>query len=209
MSECPSLRPISSCPSALPCPALFCLAPPCRAPLRSDPERSFPASGQGQVQQHHGGCVQRNVLLAAFGLRPQQPGDRTARGPVQQRRCDAGRYPEDRPIQVRGGTGGVAVWEWPTLSSQHQEDHGWIQAWRTWGEALVNHAWSLGAALLSTLSCTGEPHHLSTSVLVLYVLREPPDEGIMCELLWSDPSAIPGRQPSKRGVGVAFGERRG
>ena len=49
----------------------------------------------------------------------------------------------------------------------------------------------------------------SISVLVLYVLREPPDEGIMCELLWSDPSAIPGRQPSKRGVGVAFGERRG
>ena len=27
----------------------------------------------------------------------------------------------------------------------------------------------------------------------------------MTELLWSDPSRLPGRQPSKRGVGVAFG----
>jgi len=35
--------------------------------------------------------------------------------------------------------------------------------------------------------------------------REPPDEGIMCEALWSDPQEEPGRSPSKRGVGVAFG----
>mmetsp|Transcript_32764 Transcript_32764/g.45483 ORF Transcript_32764/g.45483 Transcript_32764/m.45483 type:complete len:487 (+) Transcript_32764:227-1687(+) len=35
--------------------------------------------------------------------------------------------------------------------------------------------------------------------------REPPDEGLMCELLWSDPGPSPGRAPSKRGVGVAFG----
>jgi len=32
-------------------------------------------------------------------------------------------------------------------------------------------------------------------------VREPPNEGLMCELLWSDPSDIDGRQPSKRGVG--------
>ena len=35
--------------------------------------------------------------------------------------------------------------------------------------------------------------------------REPPEEGLMCELLWSDPAPEPGRAPSKRGVGVAFG----
>ncbi|KAL6764758.1 phosphatase 5-like protein [Haematococcus lacustris] len=35
--------------------------------------------------------------------------------------------------------------------------------------------------------------------------REPPEEGLMCELLWSDPGPINGRQPSKRGVGVSFG----
>lgn len=35
--------------------------------------------------------------------------------------------------------------------------------------------------------------------------RQPPDEGLMCELLWSDPSPFPGRSPNKRGVGVAFG----
>lgn len=35
--------------------------------------------------------------------------------------------------------------------------------------------------------------------------RQPPDEGIMCDLLWSDPQEIPGRSPSKRGVGIQFG----
>ena len=35
--------------------------------------------------------------------------------------------------------------------------------------------------------------------------RQPPDSGIMCELLWSDPQPIPGVAPNKRGVGVAFG----
>lgn len=36
-------------------------------------------------------------------------------------------------------------------------------------------------------------------------IREPPEEGLMTELLWSDPSPLPGRQPSKRGVGMTFG----
>ena len=27
----------------------------------------------------------------------------------------------------------------------------------------------------------------------------------MCEILWSDPQPIPGRGPSKRGVGLSFG----
>lgn len=35
--------------------------------------------------------------------------------------------------------------------------------------------------------------------------REPPEDGLMCELLWSDPADAPGRSPSKRGVGVGFG----
>lgn len=35
--------------------------------------------------------------------------------------------------------------------------------------------------------------------------RQPPDEGLMCELLWSDPQPQMGRAPSKRGVGVQFG----
>lgn len=34
---------------------------------------------------------------------------------------------------------------------------------------------------------------------------EPPDEGPMHELLWSDPQPLPGRSPSKRGIGVSFG----
>jgi serine/threonine-protein phosphatase 5 len=33
-------------------------------------------------------------------------------------------------------------------------------------------------------------------------VREPPEEGIMCEVLWSDPCDEDGRQPSKRGVGI-------
>ena len=35
--------------------------------------------------------------------------------------------------------------------------------------------------------------------------REPGDEGIMVESLWSDPCDMNGRHPSKRGVGVMFG----
>lgn len=35
--------------------------------------------------------------------------------------------------------------------------------------------------------------------------RQPPDEGVMCELLWSDPQPRAGRSPSKRGVGLSFG----
>jgi serine/threonine-protein phosphatase 5 len=34
---------------------------------------------------------------------------------------------------------------------------------------------------------------------------EPPDAGIMTDMLWSDPQRMPGRSPSKRGVGVQFG----
>ncbi|CAM9197577.1 unnamed protein product [Chrysoparadoxa australica] len=35
--------------------------------------------------------------------------------------------------------------------------------------------------------------------------REPPDSGLMSDLMWSDPQPFPGRSPSKRGVGMAFG----
>jgi len=35
--------------------------------------------------------------------------------------------------------------------------------------------------------------------------REVPESGIMCELLWSDPSSINGRRPSNRGVAITFG----
>ncbi|KAF8650446.1 hypothetical protein AX16_005249 [Volvariella volvacea WC 439] len=35
--------------------------------------------------------------------------------------------------------------------------------------------------------------------------RQPGQEGLMCELLWTDPQSMPGRGPSKRGVGISFG----
>ena len=35
--------------------------------------------------------------------------------------------------------------------------------------------------------------------------REVPESGIMCELLWSDPSSINGRHPSNRGIAITFG----
>eukprot|EP00854_Cymbomonas_tetramitiformis_P005769 gene5769-6958_t len=36
-------------------------------------------------------------------------------------------------------------------------------------------------------------------------LCEPPDSGLMAELLWSDPMPCLGRAPNSRGIGVAFG----
>lgn len=35
--------------------------------------------------------------------------------------------------------------------------------------------------------------------------RQPPEDGLMCELLWSDPQPQNGYSPSKRGVGIQFG----
>lgn len=35
--------------------------------------------------------------------------------------------------------------------------------------------------------------------------KQPPDSGLMCEMLWSDPMPKPGREMSKRGVGCQFG----
>jgi len=36
--------------------------------------------------------------------------------------------------------------------------------------------------------------------------RDLPEEGLMVDMLWSDPHGMPGRAKNKRGVGVAFGE---
>ena len=35
--------------------------------------------------------------------------------------------------------------------------------------------------------------------------KEPPNDGIFCDCLWSDPMFEPGRKPSPRGVSVQFG----
>jgi len=35
--------------------------------------------------------------------------------------------------------------------------------------------------------------------------REPPESGLMSDLLWSDPQPFPGKSPSQRGVGFSFG----
>lgn len=36
-------------------------------------------------------------------------------------------------------------------------------------------------------------------------VREPGDEGIMVDCLWSDPTDMAGRHPSKRGISCMFG----
>ena len=35
--------------------------------------------------------------------------------------------------------------------------------------------------------------------------RQPPEDGLMCDLMWSDPQYANGRSESKRGVGIQFG----
>lgn len=35
--------------------------------------------------------------------------------------------------------------------------------------------------------------------------RQPPSEGLMCDILWSDPMPVQGRVVSKRGIAIAFG----
>lgn len=42
-------------------------------------------------------------------------------------------------------------------------------------------------------------------VMFCFRNRQPPEDGPMCELLWSDPQPQNGRSPSRRGVGCHFG----
>ena len=39
----------------------------------------------------------------------------------------------------------------------------------------------------------------------VYRFVEPPEKGLMCDLLWADPSLVPGHSPSKRGCSMGFG----
>uniref|UniRef100_A0A7S2YG96 protein-serine/threonine phosphatase n=1 Tax=Entomoneis paludosa TaxID=265537 RepID=A0A7S2YG96_9STRA len=52
-----------------------------------------------------------------------------------------------------------------------------------------------------------EPDSITTLEQISRIPRgmEPPESGLMSDLLWSDPQPFPGKSPSKRGVGFAFG----
>ena len=39
----------------------------------------------------------------------------------------------------------------------------------------------------------------------IYRFQEPPESGLMSDILWSDPQPFQGRGPSKRGVGLSYG----
>ena len=84
--------------------------------------------------------------------------------------------------------------------------------------------WLPLAALLSpTASATTQPSASALPVFVThgglfstddvtladiekcYRNQQPPETGLMCEILWSDPQRARGRGPSKRGVGLSFG----
>ncbi len=53
------------------------------------------------------------------------------------------------------------------------------------------------------LPCCHDKQQLTHKLL--HASREPPEDGLMCEMLWSDPKPAEGRGPSQRGVGVGFG----
>lgn len=39
----------------------------------------------------------------------------------------------------------------------------------------------------------------------VYRFLEPPEKGVMCDILWADPTPTNGRAPSKRGASMGFG----
>jgi serine/threonine-protein phosphatase 5 len=53
------------------------------------------------------------------------------------------------------------------------------------------------------LSC--EPNVTLEDIEAVTRNREPPEGGLMSDLLWSDPQPGPGKSPSKRGIGFSFG----
>lgn len=48
--------------------------------------------------------------------------------------------------------------------------------------------------------------HMHTHIFILWLLQEPPHEGPMCDLLWSDPDERMGWGISARGAGYTFGQ---
>jgi serine/threonine-protein phosphatase 5 len=67
----------------------------------------------------------------------------------------------------------------------------------------------LAATIESTIFVThgGIPPTVATLEEIRNIKRgrEPPESGLMSDLLWSDPQPFPGTSPSKRGVGFSFG----
>ena len=55
------------------------------------------------------------------------------------------------------------------------------------------------------LSTKGDSPMTLDEVRSLQRNKEPPEDGLMSDLLWSDPQPLTGRFPSKRGVGFSFG----
>ncbi|QQP36040.1 Serine/threonineprotein phosphatase 5like, partial [Caligus rogercresseyi] len=86
-------------------------------------------------------------------------------------------------------------------------------------EGEVNSKYSSAMAELFTEVYNWLPlcHRINEKVLVMHGglfsreirqvdrVRQPPSQGIMCELLWSDPQPMLGISPSKRGTGCQFG----
>eukprot|EP00696_Hemimastix_kukwesjijk_P014027 gnl/Hemi2/27930_TR9221_c0_g1_i1.p1 gnl/Hemi2/27930_TR9221_c0_g1~~gnl/Hemi2/27930_TR9221_c0_g1_i1.p1 ORF type:complete len:518 (+),score=167.49 gnl/Hemi2/27930_TR9221_c0_g1_i1:95-1555(+) len=91
------------------------------------------------------------------------------------------------------------------------------------GEVKAKYTETVFTLFLETFNCLPLAGVINNKVLVLHGglfsrdgvkleelrsidrFREPPDSGLMCEMLWSDPQPMPGRAPSKRGVGLSFG----
>lgn len=109
------------------------------------------------------------------------------------------------------------------MSRGNHESHTMNQMYGFEGEVRTKYTDQMAQLFTEVFCCIPLAHLINNKVMVTHGglfaedgvkledirktdrFREPPESGVMCDLLWSDPQPMSGRSPSKRGVGIQFG----